>query len=159
MLELLINCFCLPSRSSSTSFSVHTVTISYLVIDSQLVLFRIKSLFRIMKNGTYVFCTFVLHLFFFLSIFDIYLTSPVIVGLQNVPKRSEAVSKRIVIVSIDGMKHSTFMESNDDSSTYRSQHVLDRVCENGFFGKSITQLPINPSLCHSITRSLCHLVT
>ena len=94
-----------------------------------------------MKNGTYVFCTFVLHLFFFLSIFDIYLTSPVIVGLQTVPKRSEPVSKRIVIVSIDGMKHSTFMESNDDSSTYRSQHVLDRVCENGFFGKSITQLP------------------
>ena len=44
-LELLL-------ASSSTSFSVHTVTISYLVMDSQLVLYRIKSLFRIMKNGT-----------------------------------------------------------------------------------------------------------
>ena len=63
-----------------------------------------------MKNRTYAIWTFVLHLFFFLSIFDIYLTSPVIVGLTPLTKKSKPVTKRVAIVSIDGTRWDTFRE-------------------------------------------------
>jgi len=93
-----------------------------------------------MKNRTYAWCTFILHLFFFLSIFDIYLTSPVIVGLTPLPKHSLPPAKRVVVVSIDGTRYSTFT-STDKTGHPRAAYVLSRICSNGLFGRSITQLP------------------
>ena len=94
-----------------------------------------------MKNRTYAICTFLLHLFFFLSIFDIYLTSPVIVGLTPLIKKSEAVAKRVAIVSIDGTRFSTFTDFDEKSKKPRAEYILSRSCKEGLFGKSITQLP------------------
>jgi len=93
-----------------------------------------------MNFGQYVIVTFILHALFFFSIFEIFLTSPIITGLDSLPPKNHRLAKRAVIVSIDGMRHRTFVLKKDDGEL-RAKHILNRACKTGVYAKSITQLP------------------
>ena len=92
-----------------------------------------------MKFGQYVIVTFIFHELFFYSIFEIFLTSPIITGLDSLPPKNERLAKRVVLVSIDGMRHRTFVLKKDDEE-FRAKHILDRACKKGVYARSITQV-------------------
>jgi len=92
-----------------------------------------------MNFGQYVIVTFILHALFFFSIFEIFLTSPIITGLDSLPPKNHRLAKRAVIVSIDGMRHRTFVLKKDDGEL-RAKHILNRACKTGVYAKSITQV-------------------
>ena len=96
------------------------------------------SVFR-MNFGQYVIVTFILHALFFFSIFEIFLTSPIITGLDSLPPKNQRLAKRAVVVSIDGMRHRTFVLKTDDGE-FRANHILSRACQTGVYAKSITQV-------------------
>ena len=91
--------------------------------------FREKSkLYFGMEVKTFIISTIVVHLIFFLSIFDIYLTSPVITGLEPVKPTSKPLAKRLVFISADGLRHSTFISEKPDGS-FLANFTLKTACE------------------------------
>ena len=81
-----------------------------------------------MEVKTFIIATIVVHLIFFLSIFDIYLTSPVITGLKPVKSTSKPLAKRLVFISADGLRHSTFISEKPDGS-FLANFTLKTACE------------------------------
>ena len=99
--------------------------------------FREKSkLYFGMEVKTFIIATIVVHLIFFLSIFDIYLTSPVITGLKPVKSTSKPLAKRVVFISADGLRHSTFISEKPDGS-FLANFTLRTVCER----KGVSKFP------------------
>ena len=93
-----------------------------------------------MEFRWYICLTLVVHFLFFCSIFDIYLTSPVITGLRANDPTAAGPAKRLVFISADGLRHSTFIE-RDSNEQLRAQYLLQRACNGGTYQISETQLP------------------
>ena len=93
-----------------------------------------------MEFGSYIFFTLAVHLLFFCSIFDIFLTSPVITGLEAVQPSALPPARRVVVFSADGLRHSTFI-SEDQEEKVRANFLLDRACNGGRYAISVTQIP------------------
>ena len=81
-----------------------------------------------MEFKSYIIATVFVHLLFFCSIFDIFLMSPVITGLQTLTPTGKAVAKRLVVISADGLRHSTFISK--DKNKIRAEYLLKRACES-----------------------------
>ena len=95
----------------------------------QSIYFREKSkLYSLMEVKTFIISTIVVHLIFFLSIFDIYLTSRVITGLKPVKPTSKPLAKRLVFISADGLRHSTFISEKPNGS-FLANFTLKTACE------------------------------
>uniref|UniRef100_A0A8C1BJP4 GPI ethanolamine phosphate transferase 1 n=1 Tax=Cyprinus carpio carpio TaxID=630221 RepID=A0A8C1BJP4_CYPCA len=82
----------------------------------------------------------IVHVVFFLSIFDIYFTSPLVHGMtpQRVPLAPPA--KRLVLFVADGLRADSLFKP-DDNGTGRAPYLRGVIAERGTWGVSHTRVP------------------
>uniref|UniRef100_A0A671RM28 GPI ethanolamine phosphate transferase 1 n=1 Tax=Sinocyclocheilus anshuiensis TaxID=1608454 RepID=A0A671RM28_9TELE len=82
----------------------------------------------------------IVHVVFFLSIFDIYFTSPLVHGMtpQRVPLAPPA--KRLVLFVADGLRADSLFKP-DDNGTGRAPYLRSVIEESGTWGVSHTRVP------------------
>uniref|UniRef100_A0A673NNK0 GPI ethanolamine phosphate transferase 1 n=1 Tax=Sinocyclocheilus rhinocerous TaxID=307959 RepID=A0A673NNK0_9TELE len=82
----------------------------------------------------------IVHVVFFLSIFDIYFTSPLVHGMtpQHVPLAPPA--KRLVLFVADGLRADSLFKP-DDNGTGRAPYLRSVIEESGTWGVSHTRVP------------------
>ncbi|XP_072556000.1 GPI ethanolamine phosphate transferase 1 isoform X2 [Paramormyrops kingsleyae] len=82
----------------------------------------------------------VVHVVFFISIFDIYFTSPLVHGMtpQHVPLPAPA--KRLVLFVADGLKADTLFKT-DDTKIDKAPFIRSIMEESGSWGVSHTRVP------------------
>ncbi|KAI2648969.1 GPI ethanolamine phosphate transferase 1 [Labeo rohita] len=93
-----------------------------------------------MKMVTFFIVGLIVHVVFFLSIFDIYFTSPLVHGMtpQRVPLAPPA--KRLVLFVADGLRADSLFKP-DDNGTVRAPYLRSVVKESGTWGVSHTRVP------------------
>ncbi|KAH7871399.1 Phosphatidylinositolglycan class N-domain-containing protein [Lentinula edodes] len=96
---------------------------------------------------------FVFHLIFIYSVFDCYFTSPVVHGMQafNVSVNDERLSKRVVLISADGLRADLLFESNGFRGALPSNdtegidvvapYLHSIISNRGAYGVSHTRVP------------------
>lgn len=64
--------------------------------------------------------SFLVHIIFLVSIFDIYFKSPLTIGINPVKNKGPALAKRLVLFSSDGLRADSFFElqNRESSSSY-----------------------------------------
>ncbi|KAL2085921.1 hypothetical protein ACEWY4_019241 [Coilia grayii] len=93
-----------------------------------------------MKVATFFIVGLLVHIVFFISIFDIYFTSPLVHGMtpQHVPLPPPA--KRLVLFVADGLRADTFYKP-DVNDTIRAPFLRAIMEEKGTWGISHTHVP------------------
>ncbi|XP_016313551.1 GPI ethanolamine phosphate transferase 1-like [Sinocyclocheilus anshuiensis] len=93
-----------------------------------------------MKMMTFFIVGLIVHVVFFLSIFDIYFTSPLVHGMtpQHVPLAPPA--KRLVLFVADGLRADSLFKP-DDNGTVRAPYLRSVIEESGTWGVSHTRVP------------------
>ncbi|KAJ3850387.1 Phosphatidylinositolglycan class N-domain-containing protein [Lentinula lateritia] len=96
---------------------------------------------------------FVFHLIFIYSVFDCYFTSPVVHGMQafNVSVNDKGLSKRVVLISADGLRADLLFESNGFRGALPSNdtegievvapYLHSIISNRGAYGVSHTRVP------------------
>ncbi|XP_051538836.1 GPI ethanolamine phosphate transferase 1-like isoform X1 [Myxocyprinus asiaticus] len=93
-----------------------------------------------MKMITFFIVGLMVHVVFFLSIFDIYFTSPLVHGMtpQRIPLPPPA--KRLVLFVADGLRADSLFKP-DDNGTFRAPYLRTVIEEAGTWGVSHTRVP------------------
>ncbi|TRY69909.1 hypothetical protein DNTS_015365 [Danionella cerebrum] len=93
-----------------------------------------------MKLKTFFIVGLIVHIVFFLSIFDIYFTSPLVHGMtpQQVPL--EPPAKRLVLFVADGLRADSLFKP-DTNGTFRAPFLRSVIEEAGTWGVSHTRVP------------------
>ncbi|KAG1943912.1 GPI ethanolamine phosphate transferase [Pimephales promelas] len=93
-----------------------------------------------MKMMTFFIVGLIVHVVFFLSIFDIYFTSPLVHGMtpQHVPLAPPA--KRLVLFVADGLRADSLFKP-DNNGTGRAPYLRTVIEERGTWGVSHTRVP------------------
>ncbi|XP_053570598.1 GPI ethanolamine phosphate transferase 1 [Bombina bombina] len=80
------------------------------------------------------------HLVFFVSIFDIYFTSPLVHGMTPQHTLLSPPAKRLVLFVADGLRADTFFDL-DESGKSRAPYLRDIIQNRGSWGISHTRVP------------------
>ncbi|KAF5897496.1 GPI ethanolamine phosphate transferase 1, partial [Clarias magur] len=93
-----------------------------------------------MNMITFLIAGLLVHVVFFISIFDIYFTSPLVHGMspQRVPLPSPA--RRLVLFVADGLRADSMFKP-DGNDTIRSPYLRSVIQETGSWGVSHTRVP------------------
>lgn len=93
-----------------------------------------------MKMMTFFIVGLIVHVVFFLSIFDIYFTSPLVHGMtpQRVPLAPPA--KRLVLFVADGLRADSLFKP-DNNGTVRAPYLRSVIEQGGTWGVSHTRVP------------------
>jgi len=67
-----------------------------------------------MNVAIFLTCSFITHIIFFVSVFDIYFTSPIIHGVQEFEQNIQPPARRLVLMVADGLRADKFFELNED---------------------------------------------
>lgn len=64
--------------------------------------------------------SFLVHVIFLVSIFDIYFKSPLTIGISPIKNGGPPLAKRLILFSADGLRADSFFElqNRESSSTY-----------------------------------------
>ncbi|XP_069766875.1 GPI ethanolamine phosphate transferase 1 isoform X3 [Narcine bancroftii] len=89
---------------------------------------------------TFLLIGFLVHLVFFSSIFDIYFTSPLVLGTTPHQVPHSPPAKRLVLFVADGLRADTFFELDTNEQT-RSPFLRDVIEHRGSWGVSHTRVP------------------
>ena len=93
-----------------------------------------------MDLGVFIFCSLVTHLIFFVSVFDIYFTSPIIHGVREFQQDIKAPASRLVLFVADGLRADKFY-SLDENKHSRAPYLRKVLSEQGMWGVSHTRVP------------------
>ena len=69
-----------------------------------------------MKFVVYLALNLVVHVILFISVFDIYFTSPIIHGARDFQQEASAPASRLVLFVADGLRADTFFSVKDEES-------------------------------------------
>ncbi|XP_043921116.1 GPI ethanolamine phosphate transferase 1 isoform X2 [Protopterus annectens] len=93
-----------------------------------------------MNTLTFFVVGLLVHFVFFLSIFDIYFTSPLVHGMASQHISLPPPAKRLVLFVADGLRADTFFEL-DENGTTRAPFLRDIIQTKGSWGVSHTRVP------------------
>uniref|UniRef100_H2Z1S8 GPI ethanolamine phosphate transferase 1 n=1 Tax=Ciona savignyi TaxID=51511 RepID=H2Z1S8_CIOSA len=80
------------------------------------------------------------HLILFVSVFDIYFTSPIIHGMKQIDLPVQVPASRLVLFVADGLRADKFYELDEKGET-RSPFLRNVVMNSGSWGVSHTRVP------------------
>ncbi|XP_055037411.2 GPI ethanolamine phosphate transferase 1 [Misgurnus anguillicaudatus] len=93
-----------------------------------------------MKMITFFIVGLMVHIVFFLSIFDIYFTSPLVHGMTPQRVSLPPPAKRLVLIVADGLRAESLFKP-DDNGTVRGPYIRSVIEETGTWGVSHTRVP------------------
>lgn len=93
-----------------------------------------------MKMVTFFVVGLIVHVVFFLCIFDIYFTSPLVHGMTPQRVSLPPPAKRLVLFVADGLRADSLFKP-DDSGTSRAPYLRSVIEEGGTWGVSHTRVP------------------
>ena len=68
-----------------------------------------------MGLGIFIVYSLITHLIFFVAVFDIYFTSPIIHGVKQFQQNIEPPASRLVLLVADGLRADKFFELNEEN--------------------------------------------
>ncbi|XP_076815464.1 GPI ethanolamine phosphate transferase 1-like [Clavelina lepadiformis] len=93
-----------------------------------------------MNYFVFIVLNILVHTIFFMSIFDIYFTSPLVHGMKIVYPTAQTPAKRLVLFVADGLRADKFFELDEHGKT-RSPFLRNIMINNGTWGVSHTRVP------------------
>lgn len=76
-----------------------------------------------MKLGLFYFFSVCVHSILFFSVFDIYFTSPIIHGVNQVQPENSSPASRLVLFVADGLRADKFYEADETTGKYRNPYL------------------------------------
>uniref|UniRef100_H2Z1S6 GPI ethanolamine phosphate transferase 1 n=1 Tax=Ciona savignyi TaxID=51511 RepID=H2Z1S6_CIOSA len=93
-----------------------------------------------MKFLNFFLISLLVHLILFVSVFDIYFTSPIIHGMKQIDLPVQVPASRLVLFVADGLRADKFYELDEKGET-RSPFLRNVVMNSGSWGVSHTRVP------------------
>merc|ERR1719354_818423 len=95
-----------------------------------------------MKLGLFYFFSVCVHSILFFSVFDIYFTSPIIHGVNQVQPENSSPASRLVLFVADGLRADKFYEADETTRIYRNPYLRSLIKSGkSSWGVSHTRMP------------------